>query len=160
MDMANIDIVRANWRDAWELGRLERRCFLRADTLGWFEYLGLCLWPGVVMLKAVAGGRIVGFVAGDPRRWSGHAVILTLGVDPTWQRRGVGQRLMRECEARLDLPVIRLQVRKSNTPAIALYRKLGYAIARDLPRYYSDEDGYLMEKARSGRDRQPRREKE
>jgi ribosomal-protein-alanine N-acetyltransferase len=112
------------------------------------------------MLKAVAGGRIVGFVAGDPRRWSSHAVILTLGVDPTWRRKGVGQRLMRECEARLDLPVIRLQVRKSNTPAIALYRKLGYASVRDLPRYYSDEDGYLMEKARGGRERPPRSEEE
>ena len=158
--MVDVEIVRAGWRDAWELSRLERRCFSRADTLGWFEFLGLRLWPGVVLLKAIAGGSIVGFVAADPRRWSGQAVILTLGVDPTWRRQGVGQRLMRECEARLDVPVIRLQVRQSNTPAIALYRKLGYAIAHDLPRYYSDEDGYLMEKSRGRQDRQPRRDPE
>ena len=149
MDMANIDIVRANWRDAWELSRLERRCFSRADTLGWLEYLGLCLWPGVVALKAVAAGRIVGFVAGDPRRWRAHVIIVTLGVDPGWRRQGIGERLMRECEARADLPVIRLQVRKSNAPAIKLYQKLDYAIIGDLPRYYPNEDGYLLEKRRA-----------
>ncbi|HJW83000.1 MAG TPA: N-acetyltransferase, partial [Anaerolineae bacterium] len=86
MDMANIDIVRANWRDAWELSRLERRCFSRADMLGWLQHLGLCLWPGVVALKAVAAGGIVGFVVGDPRRWRGHVIIVTLGVDPGWRR--------------------------------------------------------------------------
>jgi ribosomal protein S18 acetylase RimI-like enzyme len=55
---------------------------------------------------------------------------------------------MRECETRLTLPVIRLQVRQSNLAAIRLYQKLGYAIVGDLPHYYVDEDGYLMEKMR------------
>jgi len=147
--MVGVDIVQANWRDARALSRLDQRCFLRVDAFGWFTYLGLCLWPGIVALKAVAGGEIVGFVAGDPRRRKGYVIIATLGVDPAWRRRGIGERLMRECEARFDLPRFRLQVRKSNTPAIRLYRKMGYVIIDDLPRYYGDgEDGYLMEKVR------------
>ncbi len=147
--MAGVEIVRASWRDVPALSQLDRRCFGRVDAFGWFTYLGLCLRPGVVALNAVAGGEIVGFVAGDPRRRKGYAIIATLGVDPAWRRRGIGEWLMRECEARFDLPRFRLQVRQSNAPAIRLYQKLGYVIIDDLPRYYGDgEDGYLMEKVR------------
>lgn len=147
--MAGAEIVRATWRDAGALAELDERCFPRADAFGWFTYLTLCLWPGVVGLKAVADTQLIGFVAAEPHRWRGHVTIVTLGVDPAWRRRGIGERLMRECEARFDLPRFRLQVRKSNTPAIRLYRKLGYAIIDDLPRYYGDgEDGFLMEKVR------------
>jgi len=143
-----IDVLRATWRDASVLAWLDRRCFPRVDAYGWFTYLGLCLWPGMVALKAVAGKDLVGFVAGDPHRLHGYAVVITLSVDPAWRRHGIGQRLMRECETRLTLPVIRLQVRQSNLAAIRLYQKLGYAIVGDLPHYYVDEDGYLMEKMR------------
>jgi ribosomal-protein-alanine N-acetyltransferase len=38
-----------------------------------------------------------------------------------------------------------LEVRVSNTPAITLYKKLGFEIRDLLRAYYSDgEDGYLM----------------
>jgi len=147
--MTGIQIVRATWRDAWTLSRLDRKCFQPIDAYDWLTYLGLCLWPSVVALKAASGGEIIGFVASDRRRRHGHAIIVTLSVDPAWRRRGLGERLMHECEARIDLPRVRLQVRKSNTPAIHLYLKLGYTVLGALPRYYGDsEDGYLMEKAR------------
>jgi len=42
-----------------------------------------------------------------------------------------------------------LMVRRSNTPAINLYRKLNYVIVDVWPRYYGDgEDAYVMEKER------------
>lgn len=143
-----VEIVRASWRDAWALSRLDRRCFSQVDAYAWLTYLSLCLWPGIVTLKAISGEKIVGVVAGDPRRWRGYTLIVTLAVDPDWRRRGIGERLMRACEARFDLPRFRLQVRKSNAPAIRLYQRLGYAIVDALPGYYGDgEDAYLMEKA-------------
>jgi ribosomal-protein-alanine N-acetyltransferase len=109
----------------------------------------MCLWPGLLVLKAVAGDRIVGVVAGDPRRRHGYTIIATLGVDPAMRGRGIGERLLRACESQFDLPLIRLQVRMSNAPAIGLYKKLDYAIIDTLPRYYGDgEDAYLMEKWR------------
>lgn len=159
--MTEIDIVRASWRDVRALSELDRRCFLRADAFGWLTYLGVCLWPDTVALKSVTAGQIVGFVAGDPRRREGCVIIITLGVDPAWRGRGIGARLMRECErecaARFDLPRLRLQVRQSNAPAIRLYRKLDYTIIDRLPRYYGDgEDGYLMEKNRRGQGEQRR----
>jgi ribosomal protein S18 acetylase RimI-like enzyme len=88
-------------------------------------------------------------VAADPRPRRGYTIIVTLAVDPTWRRRGVGERLMRACEAHARQPRLQLQVRKTNTAAIRLYQKLGYAIISDLPHYYSDGgDGFLMEKRR------------
>jgi len=144
-----IHIVRASWRDAWALRRLDRRCFRAADAYGWFTYFAMCLWPGLLVLKAVAGDRIVGVVAGDPRRRHGYTIIATLGVDPDVRGQGIGARLLQACEARSDLPSFRLQVRRSNTPAIRLYQKLNYTIIDSLPRYYGDgEDAYLMEKIR------------
>ncbi len=147
--MDRVEIVPATWHDAWALTELDRRCFSPVDAFGWLTYLILCLWPGVVRLKAVADGRLIGFIAAEPQRWRGRVTIVTLEVDPAWRRRGIGERLMREGEGRFDLPRFRLQVRKSNSPAIRLYQKLGYTIVDDLPRYYGDGvDGYLLEKAR------------
>jgi ribosomal protein S18 acetylase RimI-like enzyme len=54
-----------------------------------------------------------------------------LGVDPAYQRRGVGQALMAEAERLLRLegcPKINLQVRTSNTAAIEFYRQIGFSM--------------------------------
>jgi len=147
--MSEVDIVRATWRDARALSRLDRRCFRSGDAYGWFTFFALCLWPKVVVLKAMDGGRIVGVVAGDPRRRHGYTIIVTVGVDPDMRGHGIGEQLLRACEAQFDLPRFRLQVRKSNAPAVALYKKLNYTVIDRLPHYYGDgEDAYLMEKPR------------
>lgn len=140
-------IERATWRDVRALVRLDARCFKPIDRFGWYEFLSLCVWPGLISLKAVAGERIVGFVAGDPRRPEGHTIIVTLGVDPDWQRRGLGEALLRAVEARSSLPRLQLMVRQSNRAALRLYRKLDYQIVDEWRRYYGDgEDAYVMEK--------------
>ena len=142
-----IEIARATWRDVRALVQLDRRCFKSIDQFGWYEFLGLCVRPGVIALKAVHQDRIVGFIAGDPRRHEGHTIISTIGVEPAYQRRGLGERLMREVEARSALPRLQLMVRTSNLPALHLYRKLDYTIVETWPRYYEDgEDAYVMEK--------------
>ena len=142
-----VQIVPASWRDTRALVRLDRRCFKPIDAFAWYEFLGLCLWPTVISLKAVAGDRIVGFVAGDPRPHEGHTIIVTIGVDPDWQGRGIGEQLMRAVEDRSALARLQLMVRVSNVAALKLYRKLGYDIVDTWRAYYGDgEDAYLMEK--------------
>jgi len=146
----DVTIARATWRDLVSLWRLERACFLH-DAYDPLTLLSLVAWTNNVALKAVAGSELVGFIAGD-QPWGDHfAWIVTLGVAPQFRQRGIGARLLAECEARLDRPALRLMVRESNTSAIALYEKFGYARVRHEMRYYSDgEAGLLMEKARKG----------
>ena len=106
--------------------------------------------PNVIALKALSGDRIVGFIAGDQRRSEGHTIIVTIAVDPDYQRRGIGERLLREVETRsAALPRLQLMVRVSNLPALQLYRKLNYDIVDTWRRYYEDgEDAYVMEKTK------------
>ena len=93
MTLCRDQIARATWRDVRALVQLDRRCFKPIDAYAWYEFLNLCVWPGLIALKALQDDRIVGFIAGDPRRQEGHTIIVTIAVDPDYQRRGIGERL-------------------------------------------------------------------
>ena len=81
--------------------------------------------------------------------------ITTIGIDPLYQRQGLGEYLMKEIidfAIQEGCEVMSLEVRISNEKAIALYQKLGIenqAIRKD---YYQDnhEDAYLMVKRLEG----------
>jgi ribosomal-protein-alanine N-acetyltransferase len=136
--------------DVLALHRLERVAFPR-DAYDPLTLAILLIWPGNVNLKAVAlDGKPVGHVTGNPRPLAGVAWIVTLVVAPAHQRRGLGRTLLAACEQRLRQPVVRLTVRASNAPAIALYTQAGYRRVRVWPRYYrGGEDGIVMEKRRA-----------
>ena len=74
------------------------------------------------------GSRIVTTVMAG---YDGHrGWIYYLAVDPDYQHRGMGRRMMERAEAALKkrgCPKINLQVRKSNPAAIAFYGQLGYS---------------------------------
>ena len=153
MTTTDVTIARATWRDTWALWRLERACFPR-EAYDPLTLLLLVVWPGNVALKATNGREIIGFVAGDHRWDEQVAWIVTLGVAPPCQRRGLGAQLLAECEALLEAPTLRLMVREGNAPAVALYRKFGYAHVRREAGYYNGgEAGLLMEKRRERGDR-------
>ncbi len=141
------EILPASWRDVRELWALEKITFGR-DAWSLLELL-ISLVGTAVRIKAVADGRIIGFVIAEPRRWQGLAWIAAIAVHPNYRRRGLGRRLLSEAEARLSAPLLKLTVRRSNAAAIALYEQFGYAAVKTLGRYYpSGEDGIVMEKRR------------
>ena len=78
----------------------------------------------------------------------GHVV--SIAVLPHGRRKGMAQALMttamegmRYYKAKLCY----LEVRISNDPGVALYKKLGFEVSRTLKGYYSDgEDAYVMTK--------------
>jgi ribosomal-protein-alanine N-acetyltransferase len=80
---------------------------------------------------------------------AGEGHVTTVAVDPAWQRRRIGALLMLDLHEHAigrGLEALTLEVRVSNTAAIALYRRFGYAPAGVRKNYYSDEgeDGLIM----------------
>jgi ribosomal-protein-alanine N-acetyltransferase len=91
--------------------------------------------------------RIVGFAG----MWSmfDEAHITTIGVEPEQRGRGLGELLLialADEAIRRGAEWLTLEVRVSNVPAQALYRKYGFSVQGVRKRYYSDnnEDAYIM----------------
>ena len=141
-----MEIQPANIMDLNALRRLENACFEK-DAWPILDLVAVLTWPDIIRLKAVENGEMIGFIAGDPRQSSGVEWIATVGVDPRYQRRGIGTALMRAVEQQVKLPYMKLTVRMSNQAAIAMYEKLGYHSNDIWKGYYNDgEDGLVMSK--------------
>lgn len=144
---SQVGIEPATWRDLNSLRRLEQICFPK-DAWPLLDLVGVLTFPNIVRLRAVFDGQMIGFIAGEVRPAERLAWIATIGVLPEHRRRGVATMLLRACEARLDVPQVKLNVRLSNQSAIRLYEREGYWRAGAWPRYYADgEDALIMEKA-------------
>jgi len=76
----------------------------------------------------------------------GH--VISIAVLPKHQRQGVGYALMQEAMKAMlhyNAKECYLEVRTSNIPAVDLYKKMGFDIARTIRGYYADgEDAYIM----------------
>jgi ribosomal protein S18 acetylase RimI-like enzyme len=143
-----VSIEPATWRDLNAVRVLEQICFPQ-DAWPLLDIIGILTFPNVVRLKAQENGKLVGFIAAEVRRLQEQAWIATIGVLPEYRQRGIGTLLLQQCEARLDVPIIRLSVRASNYPAIRLYTRLGYSRYGSWPRYYTDgEEALILEKNR------------
>jgi len=138
-------LQRATLLDLRAVYRLERVIF-PFDAYGYFDLALLFLIPGMRNLKAVApNGALAGFVSSGPALVRRRGWIITLGVAPAHQRRGIGRWLLRAAEQRLGRAEMRLTVRASNTPAITLYRQAGYTVIERKPGYYRNgESGLVM----------------
>ncbi len=140
------DIVSASILDLGALRHLEQVCFPQ-DAWPLLDLIAVLSFPGVVRLKAVENGKMIGFVAGDPRPGEGMGWIATIGVLPDQRGKGVGRALLNACEREMPLPRIRLSVRQSNHEAIRMYEQAGYRSVDHWLRYYNDgEDALVMEK--------------
>ena len=74
--------------------------------------------------------------------------ILNIGVAPEHQRGGLGTKLLRAAIGeglRKGATRALLEVRKSNTSAITVYQRLGFAVDQIRKKFYSDdEDAYVF----------------
>jgi ribosomal-protein-alanine N-acetyltransferase len=91
--------------------------------------------------------RILGFVV----FWLVHDEVHVLNIATAREarRRGIGRALMDEAAAhgrQRGARIATLEVRRSNVPAISLYRSLGYRQVGIRPKYYAedDEDAVVM----------------
>lgn len=141
-----MEILPANLLDINSLRKLEKESFDR-DAWPLIDLVSVLTFSNVIRLKAVEDGRMIGFVAGDPRPRDGRGWIATIAVDSNFRRRGIGTALLHACEKKLGVPRARLTVRTSNRGAITLYEREGYATMDVWKAYYNDgEDAIVMEK--------------
>jgi len=98
---------------------------------------------GYIMCRIESGLPDFGLLGITKR---GH--VISVAVLPEYQRKGIGDALMREAMLRMRQYKVKecyLEVRVSNTPAISLYKKLGFETSRTVRGYYADgEDATIM----------------
>jgi ribosomal-protein-alanine N-acetyltransferase len=100
---------------------------------------------GYIMCRIEVGLSNIG-LGGLIRK--GHVV--SIAVMPQSRRRGVAQAVINKSLDGMKYYKAKqcfLEVRVTNEPAIALYKKLGFEVTRTINGYYSDgEDAYVMTK--------------
>lgn len=99
---------------------------------------------GYIMCRIETG--LSGFVFRGLVR-KGH--IVSVAVLPQYRRVGIGKALVTKAMEKMKTYKAKqcfLEVRISNTPAVNLYKNLGFQITRTIRGYYANgEDAYLME---------------
>jgi [ribosomal protein S18]-alanine N-acetyltransferase len=107
-------------------------------------------------------GDLVGYagLALTSRPPRAEAEVHTIGVDPRFQRRGVGRLLLRDLLTRADelSATTFLEVRTDNEAAIALYVAEGFEVVGLRRRYYqpSGADAYTMRRSVATERAEPR----
>ncbi len=80
-----------------------------------------------LFLVGLAENRVIATAMGG---YEGHrGWVNYLAVDPEYQRKGLGQQIMKATEDKLlaiGCPKINLQIRMDNLSAVALYKSIGY----------------------------------
>ncbi len=101
-----------------------------------------CLLAGYHCVVLEIGDRPAGYAILSIA--AGEAHILNLCVDPGFRSVGYGGQLLDEVLARAreaDVQQVFLEVRPTNTNALALYRKRGFHRIARRPAYYQARDG-------------------
>jgi len=144
-ETATVLIERAERRHVWEVRVIDAQVFPSP-------------WSEKLTIKEIEGAGRVHFVALVDHKVVGHAGlaildrdahITTIAVSPPHQRQGIGSQLMGELLAASDAngcTGITLEVRASNAPAIAFYKRHGMTSSGVRSGYYGDngEDAVIM----------------
>lgn len=139
---------------------LTRRDCARCAELEALLFAGDDPWPEVAFVRELAAGHnryVAARVADTLVGYAGIArlgrvppfeyEIHTIGVDPAYQRHGIGRTLMTLLLDEVGPDgVVYLEVRTDNEPALELYRSLGFETIGIRKRYYraSGADAYSM----------------
>ncbi len=127
---ADLDAVHALEHKVFTQDRLSRRAIK-----------GFIDAPHRPLHVAKIGGALAGYAVLALRSNSRVARLYSVAVEPVFGRRGVGRALMAAVEAtsaKRGCTALRLEVRKDNAPAIALYESQGYRPFGEYADYYED----------------------
>ena len=143
-----MEIVKMTADHIAQVAAIEKECFGRE---GWSERSvageltnDLAFW-----LVAVEGERVAGYVGSQTV--CGETDMMNVAVTAEFRRQGIAEKLVLALVDELKAMGSRcltLEVRASNTPAQALYEKLGFAQVGRRPKYYQNprEDALILRK--------------
>lgn len=143
MNTPPVTIRPLGYADLPQVISIERRAFPTPWSLAMFV-LELSK-PSGVCLAAVENRRIAGYLVCS--RYADVWHLMNIAVDPPARRRGIATALLEEMITRAGEDAsYTLEVRPTNTQAIALYERFGFRSAGTRRRYYQDtgEDALIM----------------
>ncbi|MHB1844155.1 MAG: ribosomal protein S18-alanine N-acetyltransferase [Deltaproteobacteria bacterium] len=142
------DVCRMGLGDLEEVMAVERLAFkhpwstelFRRELLHDWSTVLLCVRPDGQHEGEAPSPRVLGFVI----FWLVHdeVHVLNLACHPAARRIGIARRLMVEAIEQgrgRGAALVTLEVRRSNFPALSLYRDLGFRSVGIRPNYYVDE---------------------
>ena len=142
-----MEIRLLNESDIAQLAQLEKLCFQDPWSASAFTYEltnPLSLW-----LVAADGDTVAGYVGSQTVM--GESDMMNVAVAPAYRRQGIAEKLIIRLMEMLNerqSKSLTLEVRKSNSPAICLYDKLGFVQVGCRPGYYRNpkEDALILRK--------------
>lgn len=142
-----MEIVRMSISDVPAVAELERKCF--SDPWSERSVAAELENPLSLWLVALLGRTVVGYVGAQSVME--QADMMNIAVNPDYRRQGIAESLIERLVAELkdkQVSSLTLEVRASNAPAIALYRKLGFIQVGKRPNYYRNprEDALILRK--------------
>ena len=132
---------------AEQVAQVEKLCF--SDPWSVNSIRSEAVNPLSLWIVAVDGDRVVGYVGSQSVM--GWSDMMNLAVTPEYRRQGIAEQLVLELITGLrerKNTCLTLEVRVSNSPAIALYEKMGFAEVGRRPNYYHNprEDALILRK--------------
>ena len=143
MNTPSVTIRSLGYSDLPQVISIERRAFPTPWSLAMFV-LELSK-PSGVCLAAIEDRRVAGYLICS--RYADVWHLMNIAIDPPMRRRGIATALLEEMIARAgEDGSYTLEVRPSNSTAIALYERFGFRSAGTRRRYYTDtgEDAVIM----------------
>lgn len=140
-------IRKMNLGDVSAIAELEKLCFSdpwSENSIASEVENRLSYW-----LVAEVDGVVAGYVGSQTVLDASD--MMNLAVSPDYRRQGIGQALVNALVEHLQqnkVIALLLEVRVSNTPAIALYESLGFEQVGRRPKYYHNprEDALILRK--------------
>ena len=110
-------------------------------------------FPDGFRVAVLEGNRVIGYSILSFSNKRGTMIISSIAVDPKFRKAGVGYELLKDAikiakdvSSQTTVRRIELQVRATNSEALALYKKSGFQRCREMRDYYGPgKDAIEME---------------
>jgi ribosomal-protein-alanine N-acetyltransferase len=142
--------------DLERMAALEAACFPTPWTAD--QYRAVARQGSCALFGALLGDAFAGYIAVAVQGSLSEMEVYNIAVAPQFRRQGIGKRLLRlslEAAARHGAARAVLEVRVSNSPALALYHSLDFSQVGVRRGYYHDTGEDALVLARSLADLRP-----